>query len=474
MSELWTIDAMAAAMGGDVRGVTAPGVGGLSTDTRTLSPGDAYFAIKGDVHDGHRFVAAAHAAGAAVSVVARGWLDRLEGETGGLIVVDDVLDALVALAQASRARSNARIVAVTGSVGKTSTKEMLRSALSACGRTHASVASYNNHWGVPLTLARMPADTQFGVFEIGMNHPDEITPLVRMVRPHVAVITNVAAVHLGAFDSVDGIAHAKAEIFDGLNDEGTALLNADDERFGLLSAIAADKGIVKVACFGEAEGADVRLRQLATQDASSTMTADVFGQTVAAKVGVPGRHMVQNALVVLGVAQLLGADLALAAQALAGLEPVKGRGARHAVRVRNGEALLIDESYNANPSSMRAAIALLGEAPLPHEGRRFVALGDMLELGPTSAALHAGLAEPILAHGIDAAFLAGPQMKALADALQGHIPVVHATDVDALIPSVAAELRAGDAIMAKASLGQRFARLVDRLIAPEPEQTTAA
>ena len=464
---LWTVAAMAEAMAGEVRGA-ARDVTGLSIDTRTLADGDAYFAILGDVHDGHRFVANAHAAGAALSVVARDWVDRLEGETGPLIVVDDVLDALVRLGLAARARTDARIVAVTGSVGKTSTKEMLREALSACGPTHASVASFNNHWGVPLTLARMPADTAYGVFEIGMNHPNEITPLVRMVQPHVAVINNVAAVHLGAFASVDEIAHAKAEIFDGLGTDGTALLNADDPRIALLRSIAQEKGVANVVTFGEAEGADVRLRQMAAQADTSTLTADVMGETVAAKVGVPGRHMVQNALAVLGATRLLGADLTAVAHALADLTPVKGRGQRHRIPVAGGTALLIDESYNANPTSVEAAIALLAAAEVGEDGRRFVALGDMLELGPKSKEMHAGLAEPILAHGVDAAYLAGEDMAALAQALHGHIPVVHAPTVDELKEAVAGDLRAGDAIMVKASLGQRFARLVDHLIETPP------
>jgi len=234
---------MADAMGATLEGAIGNQVDGVSIDTRTLEAGDAYFAVKGDVHDGHKFVAHAHAAGAAVCVVAHNMRETLSGELGTLLIVDDVLVALEKLGQAARQRTSAKIVAVTGSVGKTTTKEALRTALGASGRVHASAASYNNHWGVPLTLARMHENTQYGVFEIGMNHPGEITPLVKMVSPDVVVINNVAAVHLGAFKDVDEIAHAKAEIFDGLKAGGTAVLNRDDERFELLSDIAASKNV---------------------------------------------------------------------------------------------------------------------------------------------------------------------------------------------------------------------------------------
>ena len=261
-SMLWTMQAMIDAMDASLVGAKFDGVNGISIDTRTLEAGDAYFAIKGDVHDGHKFVAAASKAGASVSVVAKDKVDSLEGETGSLLVVDDVLIALERLGAASRARTDAKIIAVTGSVGKTTTKEALRTALGACGKVHASAASYNNHWGVPLTLARMPEETDFGVFEIGMNNPGEITVLVKMVLPDVAIINNVAAVHLGAFNSVDEIAHAKAEIFDGLKADGIAILNADDKRIELLRKIAKSKGVSNIRTFGEADSADVHMDKI--------------------------------------------------------------------------------------------------------------------------------------------------------------------------------------------------------------------
>ena len=461
---LWTLEAMVDAMGGRLQGEAPEGVTGISIDTRTLENGDAYFAIKGDVHDGHKFVANAYAAGAALSVVAESQIDSLEGETGPSLIVDDVLAALERLGIASRARSKAKIIAVTGSVGKTTTKEALRTALSACGSVHASAASYNNHWGVPLTLARMSENIEYGVFEIGMNHPGEITPLVKMVRPQVAIINNVAAVHLGAFKDVDEIAHAKAEIFDGLEQDGTAVLNADDERFGLLDESAKSKGISNIVTFGEAKGSDVHIDQLVLHGSCSCLTANVLGTPMVVKVGAPGRHIVQNVLAVLAAVQLVGADLARAGLALADMTPVKGRGQRHKLQLGDTSLLLIDESYNANPTSVRAALALLAAASVKAQGRHVAVLGDMLELGPTSSELHAGLADAIVKEGINRVFLAGPEMISLRDALSSKVECTHADTIDELIPLIQADLRDGDVIMAKASLGMRFARLIDDLL----------
>ncbi len=470
VSPLWTGAEMIEAMGGRLIGVDSVVVEGLSIDTRSLQAGDAYFAIKGDVHDGHKFVAAAHGAGAVVSVVAEDWLDRLEGETGPLLVVDEVLPALEKLGLASRARSKAKIVAVTGSVGKTTTKEALRTALAASGLVHASVASFNNHWGVPLTLARMPRETEFGVFEIGMNHPNEISPLVAMVRPHVAMITNVAAVHLGAFANVDEIAHAKAEIFDGLDENGTAVLNGDDARLPLLRELAQAKGVSKIETFGESAQCDVHLDKLILHGTCSCMTASVRGKDMVVKVGTPGRHIAQNILGVLAVVDLLGADLAQAGLALAHLTAVKGRGERHLLRVDDGEFVLIDESYNANPTSVRAALALLAATKPRGRGRHIAVLGDMLELGETSADLHGGLAADIVENGIDRVFLAGPEMETLRDALVGKVETTHAASISELLGPIESELRAGDVLMAKASLGMGFARLIDHLKSECPAQ----
>ncbi|WP_256364870.1 UDP-N-acetylmuramoylalanyl-D-glutamyl-2,6-diaminopimelate--D-alanyl-D-alanine ligase [Ahrensia sp. R2A130] len=464
---LWTLDAMGEATKGWLPdGDTEIAITGLSIDTRSLQPGDAYFAIRGDVHDGHKFVAAAHAAGATVSVVAKDWVGRLEGDCGRLLVVDDVLHALVRLGLAARARTSAQVVAITGSVGKTTTKEMLRTGLAACGHVHAAVASFNNHWGVPLTLARMPADSDFAVIEIGMNHPGEITPLVQMTRPHVAIINNVAAVHLGAFDSVDEIAHAKSEIFDGLIPGGTAVLNADDERLPIMLDRATEAEVANTVLFGEAPDADVRLEKLNLMDHASTLSANVMGEPVMLKVGAPGRHIAQNALVVLAVAKLFDADLAKVSLALAEMEAVKGRGQQHKLSVGQGAAVLIDESYNANPTSMAASLDLLGSREPAPGGRRIAVLGDMLELGATSAQLHADIADPISDNRISRVFLAGSDMRALRDTLM-NTKGVHVTwcdTADEIGAILADEIRSGDVVMVKASLGMAFAKVINHLL----------
>jgi len=461
---LWTIDAMAGAMRARAVGPVPDGINGISIDSRTIGEGEAYFAIKGDVHDGHKFVAGAFANGGGVSVVAEDWLDKLDGECGPLLVVDDVLKALERLGKVARARSDAKIIAVTGSVGKTTTKEALRTALTPSGAVHASDKSFNNHWGVPLTLARMPQATDFGVFEIGMNHPDEITPLVKMVRPHVAIITNVAAVHLGAFKSVDEIAKAKAEIFDGLDADGTAVLNADDERIGLLADMAKAKGVSNIVTFGESDRAEAKVEKLVQHGSCTCLTANILGHSMVVKIGAPGRHIVQNVLAVLAAVELAGADLAKAGLAMASLSAVKGRGQQHRLISSTGPYRLIDESYNANPTSMRAALALLGAAQIKVRGRRIAVMGDMLELGPTSRALHAELADAVTENNIDMVYLAGPEMSALGEELIGTLPCEHATNIDNLIEPITAELREGDVIMAKASLGMGFAKLIDHLL----------
>ncbi|MEL7273590.1 MAG: UDP-N-acetylmuramoylalanyl-D-glutamyl-2,6-diaminopimelate--D-alanyl-D-alanine ligase [Pseudomonadota bacterium] len=472
---LWTTQDMLAAMEGRAVGDVPHGVTGLSIDTRTILPGEAYLSIKGDVHDGHAFVANAFGAGGGLSVVAEDWLDHLSGETGPLIVVDDVLRALERLAVAARARTAARVVAITGSVGKTTTKEALRTGLSACGSVHAAVASFNNHWGVPLTLARMPEATDYAVIEIGMNHPGEITPLVKFARPHVAIINNVAAVHLGAFNSVDEIALAKSEIFAGLEPGGTAVLNADDPRLSIMQAEAAKAGVEHTMLFGEADNAHVRLLKLKMMEDCSCLTVDVRGEEMALKLGAPGRHIAQNALAVLAAAQLMGADLARVGLALGDVSAVKGRGQRHSLNLGGRQVALIDESYNANPTSMAAALALLGQAEVSGRGRRIAVLGDMLELGPTSSDLHAGMIDAILKAPVDRLWLAGPEMLALKEAAKRvGVAVDHVDDLGACIPALLNDLRDGDVVMAKASLGMGFARLIDAMLDAHSRATGAA
>lgn len=460
-SPLWTPDALARATGGTLTGPPAGTIGGISIDTRTLQPGDVFFAIRGENSDGHAYVGTAQQRGAALSVVERGRLGEMP-EGAGLLAVDDVLGALEAAGRAARARTYARIIGVTGSVGKTTTKEALALALGADGPTHASAASYNNHWGVPLSLARMPEASAYGVFELGMNHPGEITPLVAMVRPHVAIVTTIEPVHIAQFDSVEAIADAKAEIFTGVEPGGAAVLNRDNPHFERLAAAARAAGIATIIGFGEAEGADARLSGVKLKPDMSTAIADIMGESVSFKVGLPGRHIVQNALAVLAAAKLAGADLCLAALALSALGPPPGRGVRTVLAVKGGEALLIDESYNANTASMRAALAVLGTTPATGRGRRIAVLGDMLELGSAGEAMHRELAPA--AACADLVFCAGPLMRALWEALPESRRGAWAPDSAALLPLVAERLRGGDVIMVKGSNGSRMGPLVRALI----------
>ncbi len=460
---LWTTGDFLTAMAGRLVGQAPAAINGISIDTRTIQPGDAFFAIRGDRFDGHAFVSAAFEAGAATAVVAEDGAASLDAAKGPLTVVPDVLAALTALATVSRSRSSAGIAAVTGSVGKTSTKEMLAAALAPDGAVHASPASFNNHWGVPLTLARMPEMTRYGVFEIGMNHAGEITPLTRLVRPDVAIVTTVEPVHLEFFDSVEGIARAKAEIFLGVVPGGAALINRDNPHHQLLADLARDAGVGRVLSFGEDAQADVRLVRTSAVEAGSAVAARVFGTDVAYKLAAPGRHMVQNSLAVMGAVALLGGDLAHAGLALSRFSSGKGRGQRAHLAVAGGTVTLIDESYNANPASMRAAIALLGAARPSGRGRRIAILGDMRELGDTASDLHAGLREPLDAAAIDHVFLAGPLMGSLWDALPTHLKGGYGESAADIEEAVIAAIAPGDVVMVKGSNASRMGLLVEAL-----------
>jgi UDP-N-acetylmuramoyl-tripeptide--D-alanyl-D-alanine ligase len=470
MSRLWALDAMTAAMRAEGAGALPADVNGISIDSRTLVKGDAFFAIKGENRDGHDFVEGALKAGAGLAVLEREQRDRFAGAP--LLIVPDVLEALRDLARAARARMSAKVIAVTGSVGKTSTKEALRLALSAEGETHASIASYNNHWGVPLSLARCPAGAKYAVFEIGMNHAGEITPLTQLVRPHVGIITGIEPVHLEYFGSLEKIADAKAEIFSGVEPGGAVVLNRDNAQYERLATAARAAHIERLVSFGEHAAADARLIQFSLQADGSTVQARILGQTVTYKVGAPGRHLVLNSLAVLAAASLVGADLALAALALNNLKPASGRGARTMLSVPGGKALLIDESYNANPASMRAAIALLGGAPVGKRGRRIAVLGDMLELGPAGAELHRALADTIEAAEIDLVFCSGPLMRALWEALPSRARGGYAETAAGLESTVLAAIQAGDAVMVKGSLGSRMGPIVRALERQFPKQAT--
>jgi UDP-N-acetylmuramoyl-tripeptide--D-alanyl-D-alanine ligase len=459
---LWTSSDMAAAMRATESGALPNAITGLSIDSRTISPGEAYFAIKGDVHDGHDFVAAALKGGAALAVVETAQREKFPADAP-LLVVDDVLAGLVRLAHASRARLGAQIVAVTGSVGKTSTKEALRRVLGAQGETHASAASFNNHWGVPLSLARCPATVRFAIFEIGMNHAGEIEPLVKMVRPHVAVITTVEPVHLEFFAGIEAIADAKAEIFEGLEPGGAVVLNRDNPQFGRLQRRAKKLGISRIVSFGADQHSDARLIDVSLHAACSAVHADILGHDVTYKLGMPGRHMAMNSLAVLAAASLAGADLALAGLALSQAQPAAGRGVRQALEVGHGEATLIDESYNANPASMAAALNVLGAASVGPHGRRIAVLGDMLELGPTAGQLHRGLIDAVKANHVDLVYCCGPLMRNLWDALSSGKRGGYAESAIALESQVLAAIRAGDVIMVKGSLGSKMKTIVAAL-----------
>jgi UDP-N-acetylmuramoyl-tripeptide--D-alanyl-D-alanine ligase len=470
---LWTTDAVAAAMRATRSGSLPPSIPGISIDTRTIKPGEAFFAIKGDNRDGHDFVAAALQAGAGLAVVAAERRDSLPKDAP-LLVVPDVLAGLCDLARAARTRSPAKIIGVTGSVGKTGTKEALRLTLGKDGETHASAASYNNHWGVPLSLARCPASARYAVFEMGMNHAGEIEPLTRMVRPQVAIVTTVEPVHLEFFGSLEAIADAKAEIFLGLEPGGAAVINRDNPQFARLEQSAKRAGVGRIVCFGEQAGADARLVNCSLRSDGSTVQARILGTDVTYKLGAPGRHLVLNSLAVLAAVALVGGDLALAALALAELQPASGRGSRMALDVPGGAVLLIDESYNANPASMRAALDLLGHAEVGARGRRIAVLGDMLELGPRGAELHGALAGAVVANRVDLVFCCGPLMRALWEALPSACQGGYADTSAALESQVLAAIQPGDTVMVKGSLGSRMAPIVKALASRYRRATASA
>ncbi|MFC3227889.1 UDP-N-acetylmuramoylalanyl-D-glutamyl-2,6-diaminopimelate--D-alanyl-D-alanine ligase [Marinibaculum pumilum] len=478
---LWTAaeaEAALRAAGLEGRAVGDWSVRGISIDSRSLEPGELFVALRGEerdggARDGHDFAAAALERGAAALLVGR-LPEGLPADTPRLEVAD-TLDGLRALARAARARTRALVIGVTGSVGKTSTKEILRAALSPSGSTHASIKSFNNHWGVPLSLSRMPADRHFAVFEMGMNHPGEITPLTRMVRPHIAIVTTVEAVHLEFFDDVAGIARAKAEIFEGLEPGGTAVINADNEWCSLLRAAAEKAGAARIVTFGRAEDADARLLKVSVQPDCTVVVAQIRGRAVTYKVGASGQPWAMNSLAALAAVDAAGADLGRAALALAEIAAPTGRGARHQLALADGELVLIDDAYNASPASIRAALEVLGAQEVGPRGRRIAVLGDMRELGPAGPELHAGLADAVVEAGIDMVFTAGPLMRHLFDALPATVQGRHAADSAALAPHLLPLLRAGDVVTVKGSLGSRMGPIVEQIqaLAPEPAEAGA-
>jgi UDP-N-acetylmuramoyl-tripeptide--D-alanyl-D-alanine ligase len=449
---LWThLEAEAATCG---NASSAFSVNGISIDTRTLKEGDLFVALQGDNRDGHDFVRAAFDAKAAAAMVV-----RTPGDvTGPLLAVGHTQRGLGDLARAARARSNAKIVAVTGSAGKTTTKEILRLACDALGRTHASAASYNNHWGVPLSLALLPRDAEYGIFEVGMNHFGELRNLVSFVKPHVALITTIAPAHLEFFGTCEAIADAKSEIFEGLTPGGAALIPSDSPYAERLKARARQAQVSHIVSFGSS--GDARLISFACEGEGMRVKADILGCAVDCYVGAPGAHIARNVVGALAAVALLDGNVLNAAAALKNFVPLKGRGARF----KAGGVQVIDESYNANPASMVAALALLGNAPSSNqEGRRIAVLGDMLEMGESGIAHHVGLAQPIEANKVDLVFASGSQMKALWDVLPASRRGAYAENAAGLAPKVMAAVKAGDTVLVKGSNGAKMSLIVEAL-----------
>ena len=451
---LWTADEIAHATHGEIQGDWFA-VNGVSIDSRSIGQGDLFVALAG-ARDGHGFLDTAFAAGAVGALVS-------QPTTHASVRVRDTFAALEALGQAARDRApQVRRGAVTGSVGKTSVTQAIAAGLRLAGRAHASVKSYNNHIGVPLTLARMPRDTERAVFEIGMNHAGEIGPLSLQVRPHAALVTVVGPVHVENFtDGEVGVARAKAEIFDGLAPGGVAVLNADDKWFDLLSTTARDHG-ARVLSFGAHAHCDARLEGFAPSGEGAVVSARLHGQALSFPIAQAGAHWGPNSLAALLMFEALDVSLETGLKALKDFEPLEGRGAARQIAVRGGAFTLIDESYNANPLSMQAALIALAARPV--QRRRIAVLTDMLELGPDAPLRHAELAAPIEAAGVDLVFCAGPLMRALWDALPASRRGAWAESAVALAPDVQAAVRAGDAVMVKGSNGSRASLIVKALM----------
>jgi UDP-N-acetylmuramoyl-tripeptide--D-alanyl-D-alanine ligase len=456
MSVLWTSADAVTATGG--RATAEWQASGVSIDTRTLQKGDLFVALT-DQRDGHDFVAQALEKGAAAALVSQ--VPDGVSMDAPLLIVKDVLQGLEALGRAARARISGKVIGVTGSVGKTGTKEMLRTALSGQARVHVAEKSYNNHWGVPLTLARMPHDTEFAVIEIGMNHAGEIGPLARMADLDAAIITIVAPVHLAAFSGVEDIAKAKAEIFEGLRRGGTAILNADLDTLPILRDAAVAAG-AQIVTFGGAKSADFRLLGAFVSEDATKVSFALAGQNIDYILGAPGAHLAMNSLAVLATCDAIGANLSLCIAGLATWTTPAGRGAREVIKLATGgQITLIDESYNANPTSMTAALDVLAQSG--SGGRKVAILGDMLELGETEAALHGALAGLETMKALDQVHLVGPMMRAVHKSLPVDKRGEWAARVGGLAPKINGFLRAGDTVMVKGSLGTRLSKIVDAI-----------
>ena len=448
---------------------------GVSIDSRSVKTGDLFVALQGPNHDGHDYVESALKQDAAAALVHA--TPKSVASSAPLLMVNDTMTALQYLGVASRERTDAKIIAVTGSVGKTGVKEALKFVLAQQGVTHASVGSFNNHWGVPLSLSRMAKKTVYGIFEIGMNHTGEITSLTGMVRPHVAIITTVESVHSEYFKTTEQIAQAKAEIFSGVVSGGSAVLNRDNEFFGMLSEAARHQGVDKIISFGKHDNADVRLLDVALEPEKSIVLSEIDGRPVTYTVGISGQHWVMNSLCVLAGVLAAGADVAQAAAALADLQPAKGRGEvvqMSLAGAADGHVTVIDESYNASPVSMKAALAVLGRYQPAPNGRRIAVLGDMLELGEHSADSHKGLLTAIEENDIDLVFTAGVEMAHLANTLPAPLKGGHAKNSEKLAVLVVGAIKSGDIVTVKGSAGSRMSVIIDALGARFHQQSEQA
>lgn len=457
---LWTAEDAKTATGGKTSGDWT--VSGISIDSRKVNRGDLFIALKGPNFDGHKFAQAALDAGAGAVMVAD---TNGIADTDKVLLVDDTMDALIRLGMAGRARSSAKIVAITGSVGKTGTKEALKYVLSQQGKTHASPASFNNHWGVPISLATLPADARYGVLEIGMNHPGEISPLVKMVKPSVALITTVVGAHTEFFRDEAEIAMAKAEIFDGLDHDGTVILNRDNLHYFALARRAKELGIANIKCFGTDAVSNYRLFEANIVNEGSAVRARIGGRDLEYFIGCPGEHWVLNSLAVLGCVEAIGADPVRAAQDLADVTPPPGRGETSTVRLPAGDGTftLIDDAYNANPTSMMAGIKVLAQSKPQNGGRKIAILGDMRELGDDAVKMHADLHHPLTALEIDRVYCVGPLMAELDKTLPEAINAGHFETAEAAIEPIKAQLRAGDVVLVKGSLGIYVSKIVSAL-----------
>ncbi|MSO71992.1 MAG: UDP-N-acetylmuramoyl-tripeptide--D-alanyl-D-alanine ligase [Rhodospirillaceae bacterium] len=466
MNPLWTSAAVVKATAGACAGTWV--ASGVSIDSRSVKAGDLFVALKGPNFDGHAFALAALKHGASAALIHEPVKDSGEYHNR-LVVVKNTFAALQSLAVAARTRANARIVAVTGSVGKTGTKEALRLGLSFLGKTHANEGNLNNHWGVPLSLSRMPADAAFGVFELGMNHPGEIAPLSRMVRPHVAVITTVEAAHLEFFNSIVEIADEKAAIMDGLEPGGTVVLPRDNAQYPRLVAAAKSAGCKNTIGFGASGDAVARLLSWSLTPDGTQVAAEFDGERITYDMIVSGRHWALNSVAALAAVRAMGCDFHRAAGALSRLDAPPGRGARSLVQLAGGTLLVIDESYNASPAAVRVLAETLAQMHQPvggtGGGRLIVVLGDMLELGSAAAALHAGLGPSLKAAEIDIVFTAGALMEHLHKALPAPMRGGHAKDSMSLIPLVIAAVRAGDVVAVKGSHSSHLESVVAALLA---------